>query len=1269
MKKILTLLAVVLILSATATAQDVSNLRIYINPGKGGWGFDDRPRETISHPNIYQSESGFYMPDTCGFYESNTNLWKAEKLGQKLIEAGFKPENILYSRTANGPYPYNPDSPDKNKYSRSLTEIAEEVEANNIDLYLSIQYFAAAEGSRINYPQFLFRGKDGIGNDYAQGSYEIAKTLWPLLYTNAIDPKSSYSPTNPNIRGDIDLYGATNNRTSLVSGKTYEGYCEDLMHGAKGIRVNGSCSSYQPSRHRALNRDYCEQEGVRYARGIVKFFGAKAETTGYIMGTVKDLYERIDNPLFNYIPDTNDQWLPINGATVTLYKGSSLIGEYTTDNNYNGVFVFEDLEPGDDYSLDITAQGYKPLSAKYKQPITVTANETTYPMVFLQSESYTHNKQPNYKEPELPPYITDMPSMLEFKQENHTAYNGINGTVTRILQRNDSMFVLTKADGKTPAIYFIDNATKEVKTLSMNGIQALDASQPCLIETISDIALTADGKLLACNLNHLHSIDTTPSEGHSSDSLHIYIWEDLYTDPTIWFSTQDAAGFDHALVGSTLAVSGNSKECTIITTAINNSEDSSTPEIRFIAVNINEDNKYVCHYEPKDKQADNLLKTDMGDNMQLVVSPRNDNHFIIKGSLTEPLEISLTEEASTNGTHSYEIIGHMAGNATTAKVAGIDFFKYAKHDIMVAPYANEATGKISGVHLIDITNGLENAKAIATTGTEVTDGADISLCHATVMVKGTDITLRLIQDNDITPMVMRPSEQTVMRNAFAYDLDAEDTEENYVLKFKLSGKSDDITVVLESTLNPGITTTIPVENATVGENSVTISKSKVPDTDCSWKVVVNNKKATWPKRLFCSRPVSTPTNGGGVAFVSDPESKSFGKIVTSYGKGQGFAVYSPDLKQEDIYTFDIFSSNNAYSPGRITENGGLIYACDWSDDTSGIWVFDPSDPTTTPYQLFEGTRDNSGAFAVDGNIIGGGGTGVDFIGTGADRKMFFFCEDYPTGNSGNVLVSYNIGKNRTIDSAPDNVYNAVSSTMRNSNVEVTATECGLFVSQMRSADANSVNAPCFTFINHNGDILFNSGSDLKEIKGSYGGLTINKEGNIMAIAQQDNTILISKLSWRKDNTPVITPLYSIPTETGSDERLHQLDFDISGNLYLYSRNSGLCVYSVPTLDDTVTAETPARSDLTLHGKATGINNATVTPKNNSLNLYTNSTTSTITVETSTNIRSFGIYAMTGALVTSDATVTGNKATLNVSNLALGVYIIKANNQTARFVKR
>lgn len=156
-----------------------------------------------------------------------------------------------------------------------------------------------------------------------------------------------------------------------------------------------------------------------------------------------------------------------------------------------------------------------------------------------------------------------------------------------------------------------------------------------------------------------------------------------------------------------------------------------------------------------------------------------------------------------------------------------------------------------------------------------------------------------------------------------------------------------------------------------------------------------------------------------MAFIRDTESPAFGKIVVSNGNSQGFDIYSPILEHEGNWHSDMFSPNNTNSPGRITAYGGKIFVNDWSDAKSGIYVFDPANPTIAPYQIFQGERQSGGEFIYNGTLIGGSVTSCDFYGTGADRKLYTFCEDYPTTGKGKKMVRYSIGTDNIISSIPD----------------------------------------------------------------------------------------------------------------------------------------------------------------------------------------------------------------------------------------------------------
>ena len=157
MKKSFFTLLMLAAVALCASATDLTGKRIYLNPGHGSFGPNDRPMATIPYPNL--ASTG--MPDTCGFYESNTNLWKCEYLRDRLRAAGA---TVVMSREACGPWPYEKvngeypgyswadyqNRPDYEMYNKSLSVISEEAESGNFDLFLSVHSNAITDGGTTN---------------------------------------------------------------------------------------------------------------------------------------------------------------------------------------------------------------------------------------------------------------------------------------------------------------------------------------------------------------------------------------------------------------------------------------------------------------------------------------------------------------------------------------------------------------------------------------------------------------------------------------------------------------------------------------------------------------------------------------------------------------------------------------------------------------------------------------------------------------------------------------------------------------------------------------------------------------------------------------------------------------------------------------------------------------------------------------------------------------------------------------------------------------
>ena len=128
MKKFLSLAVAALVAAGTMQAQTASEFRIYLNPGHGSFTSNDRPMNTIAHPNNTN------LTDTLGFYEGRGTLPRSLYIGHTLQQMGVKKENIVFSRTKNGPWPAGSES--STKYNRNLSEVCEEVEAGNFDMFV-----------------------------------------------------------------------------------------------------------------------------------------------------------------------------------------------------------------------------------------------------------------------------------------------------------------------------------------------------------------------------------------------------------------------------------------------------------------------------------------------------------------------------------------------------------------------------------------------------------------------------------------------------------------------------------------------------------------------------------------------------------------------------------------------------------------------------------------------------------------------------------------------------------------------------------------------------------------------------------------------------------------------------------------------------------------------------------------------------------------------------------------------------------------------------
>ena len=1197
MKKIFMILAAAL-LTVSMSAADLTGKRIYVNPGHGSYGPNDRPMATIPFPNLPTTG----MPDTLGFYESNTNLWKCLYLGAKLEAAGA---TVLYSRTQSGPWPYemingdypdytynkggtiaNPElgwqysdgyyaHPDYEKYNRNLVEITEEVEANNIDYFISVHSNANTEGSTANFPLILYRGPDKYetanstdGYEYVVGSYEMSKLANEeklKIMKAGIDVASS---TALNIRGDWNFYGSHSDRTH-ANGKKYAGYLGALKHGAPGYLSEGYFHTCQPARHRALNPDYCHMEGLDYYRAIIRYYGADSETKGYIVGTVKDQFNKMNHSLFNYAPKTNDQWVPCNGAEVILKKAGVEVARYQVDNFYNGIFVFEGLEPGDDYTLDATCPGYHPLSQDQKVALTVKANETTYPMIYLVDTAYVPPTvvYTNYPNPEQPAYL-GLPSLFEMEQayvdkDMDALFAG--KTIRRVLYRDGMMYVLALDADNNPTLavvneYGVVEAELPTDFCTYVGAEGLK---------LSDIAFTAEGVLVGCNKE---AVSFTPS-----NKWNLYKWEKTAEGWTgvLWQShanNETAGNYNNAYVGGTMAYSGTLTEGTIAATTVTT---GSSKAVRFVMYSIS-DGMVAGALR---NQPVGVTELTHGTDMKLVVSPRDSMSFILSSSLTPGMEWQIVNTTKSEP----KVMGTLPLATHTP-----NYFKYAGKALMVAPSV-DADGKNVGVSVYDITAGVDKAQLIQTTNTTL-EASEALYTAAFAQVKDADLTLYLVADDAVSKFTTAGVAQPVVPSIVAYDLNV--TNNGGVYTFSYNANSDAKSAALVFYKDDVEAGRVAVD-VKKGVNTYELAADMLPGEggdvftwalDLTGEAIANFGIVAEEKSL-----IESSTSRLFNAVNTNPETETFGKIYVMHRAGSSTSANAP---KSGVWEFDhnlVKQNAEAYkggvakfgNPTRMSmDRDGYLYVADWADGNSGIYVANTADMTQNFNQFFAGTRESDGAFNNNGVYTGSSTPGCYVYHNGNEVKLFVYNEDAKGTLPKNGMAVYNIGQEdgsilRYWETAPSAVYTLTG--QANTEGNPWGTSHGFFVSQVREEGQSNASATSLKFYANDGTEQMSAVSEEYKdiITGSNaGGYVVSADESTLVFNGGSQDFLVFDIAWEGDK-PVLTHKYTI---NHGISKIRQMNWDYAGNI-VCSGDAGVFVVTLPKeVNNTVV---PAKKALTV----------------------------------------------------------------------------------------
>ena len=1208
MKKIMfTALALAMGVMSASAAKNAEELRVYINPGHGSWTPNDRPCTLVGHGAYSRTNT-----DTLSFFESNTNLRKGFGVLEKLREYGLKYDetknqtgerwqigaardmgnNIVMSHVKCGPY--HDDNGTENQlgdatpsdlyyYNRSLSEVAAEVEFNNFDMFISIHSNAATEGTNTNYPLFIYRGWDDctvpsnvtdFGTDTQVESKKMAEKCWPYHYSNEHHPWTYYSMTNMNLRGDISFYGGS----SLNSTTGARSYLGVLHHNVPGFLVEGYFHTYQPARHRAMNFDTDYLEGYAYARGIADYFGLTKEDNGDIYGIVRDLHEKFSDAAYTANATSDDKYLPLNGANITLKKDGATVATYVTDNYYNGAFVFKDIEPGN-YTIEITCEGYKAIDPV---AVTVKAATTSYTKAQLESESYVPPTKVYENYPDLVAGGTGFHLFSQYEmgaaaESDLLSAEVLEGkTIRRQIYKDGIFYILALDSSNEPYIYAIKDGT--VTELDKTGI-AMPSNG---ILKLSDIALTAEGVLVGCSYGTNHySESIATGDGVSRGVFNAYKWtQDEVTGlpgtVSVWFTSIFSGNYNRGLIGNTMAYSGTLEEGNFVTTC----GTATAQGMRIINFGIADGALVSTTRANDDAKIFNRDVTAVNDDYELNVSPNDKAYYTYDGGLISPMEWHFNADAKPE-----TILG--TNSKVPAAGNGANYARYAGRSLMAAPIV--ADGNVTGLKLYDVTDGFSEAKEIAV-NCEITPTSGFATAHigANVTLDASDVptAAKLVLSLIVNGKLYQWTEQsaktytpaTGTANAYAYGLIGGIKEQNFEANFSLNADVENVIINIYD--NEGtLVKSQEFGPKAAGNHVENIDISELPETEegktYSWDVTVEHAAKSAPEyvkgyQFYHPRGVDVDNNMesanfGNVYCTEGMITTSNTYISGTSGEGSGGGLYAFDASLNPIknpstskygfmggLTYSYVSYGADLARVRVSQDGRIFvtrnntagdFIC-FAKDFSDLYANDKYTSLTTGLTFDASTNNYTDA---SGNFVVSANTAFDVEGSGENLKLYVLSKakfaatydarlDIISLGNGTALTA---GKNIA---ALSNKYTIMpqSTSIAHDN------RGGVWYCQYRATPTDA--QPALVYVDAEGVERY---KDLVARGG--GGIRFSPDFKHLAVSSSKTTFTIYNVEFDAEGNPHLQAAMTITHGIGTN--LNDIAWDLAGNIYICG-NSG-----------------------------------------------------------------------------------------------------------------
>lgn len=333
MKKIYALMVMLLCLAMSAGA--ASKLKLYVNPGHGGYTSNDRQTTMpiVNDVKLPEGENG-YNKSNC-FWESSGNTYRAWGIqyfwNKRVVPAGG---------TAC-------------KLSRST---------NTQDGDLTLTAIAAASSS---YGGYFMSLHTNAGNNSANYMIVMCRSVSSSDY-------SAYSSTSLEMCKKSAYYQGGEGQGLHLTNKTYttdRGMTDRNFYNgtslgvlrtntAPGYLAESWFHDYRPEAFRLCSVGYNYFLAWQMMRAYLDSPGLDVDIYPIIFGDIRDVSKPCGYT--GYATRGRDQYLALNGCTVTLVNNATGgTKTYTVDQFNNGFYCFYDCVHGATYTITVEKEGYK----------------------------------------------------------------------------------------------------------------------------------------------------------------------------------------------------------------------------------------------------------------------------------------------------------------------------------------------------------------------------------------------------------------------------------------------------------------------------------------------------------------------------------------------------------------------------------------------------------------------------------------------------------------------------------------------------------------------------------------------------------------------------------------------------------------------------------------------------------------------------------------------------------------------------------------------